>query len=199
MFSIVVQAGGQSRRLGQNKALVPFLGQPLISRVISRVSDLAEEILVTTNNPEDYPFLDIPLIPDIEPGAGALGGIYTAINTATHPQIAIVACDMPFVNANLLNAQHKMLLDSDADAVIPVSQKGLEPFHAVYQKETCLAALEQTIGRGEKRVQTWLDAINIIRVDTKEITQHDPEGIAFTNINRGDDLAKALRLATCQG
>ena len=72
MLSIVIQAGGQSTRMGEDKALKPFLGHPLIQRVIDRVSSIADEIIVTTNQPADYGFLHLRLVPDLVAGRGAV-------------------------------------------------------------------------------------------------------------------------------
>src|SRR5687767_9764343 len=102
MLTVCVQAGGQSSRMGEDKALKTFLGRPLIQRVIDRLASIADEMIVTTNRPEDYAFLNVPLFPDLKPGRGALGGLYTAIASAKHPLVAVVACDMPFASANLL-------------------------------------------------------------------------------------------------
>ena len=105
MLSLVIQAGGQSRRMGQDKALLPFLGRPLVSRVIDRLASLADEVLVTTNQPEAYAFLGLPLLPDLKPGRGALGGLYTAVASAGSPLVAVVACDMPFVSPEVIYSQ----------------------------------------------------------------------------------------------
>jgi molybdopterin-guanine dinucleotide biosynthesis protein A len=78
MFTLAVQAGGQSSRMGEDKALKPFLGRPLIQRVIERLALMADEVLVTTNRPEAFAFLNLPLFPDLKPGR-ALGGLYTAL------------------------------------------------------------------------------------------------------------------------
>ena len=82
MLSIVVLAGGESRRMGQNKALMPFLNQPLIERVVNRLAPYANELLVITNKPEQYAFIGVQLTPDILPGRGALGGLFTALSSA---------------------------------------------------------------------------------------------------------------------
>ena len=71
MLSVSIQAGGQSRRMGHDKALMPFLGRPLIQRVVDRLTPIADELLVTTNNPDDYQFLGIPLFRDLKPSRGA--------------------------------------------------------------------------------------------------------------------------------
>ncbi|HEX9030179.1 MAG TPA: molybdenum cofactor guanylyltransferase, partial [Anaerolineales bacterium] len=134
MLTIVVQAGGESRRMGQDKALLPFLGKPLITRILGRVRPIADELLVTTNRPENYSFLELPLFSDRLPGRGALGGLYTALSIANRPLVGVVACDMPFVSAALLAAARDLLADPTIDAVIPRTADGTEPFHAVYRR-----------------------------------------------------------------
>src|SRR5512145_1418479 len=119
MLTVCIQAGGESSRMGEDKALKTFLGRPLIQRVVDRLSSIADEVIVTTNRPEDYAFLNLPLFPDLKPGRGALGGLYTAIASAKYPIVAVVACDMPFASASLLEAASKLLVDEDADVVIP--------------------------------------------------------------------------------
>src|SRR6185369_4678742 len=104
MLTIVVQAGGASSRMGEDKALKPFLGRPLIQRLVERLSPIADEMIVTTNRPEEYRFLGLRLTPDLKPGRGALGGLYTALASASQPHVAVVACDMPFASPTLLEA-----------------------------------------------------------------------------------------------
>src|SRR5262245_39893464 len=108
MLTISIQAGGQSSRMGEDKALKPFLGRPLIQRVIDRLTPIADEIIVTTNRPEAYNFLTHRLFTDLKPGRGALGGLYTAIASASHPIVAVVACDMPFASATLIEMASRL-------------------------------------------------------------------------------------------
>src|SRR4030095_13443815 len=147
MLTISIQAGGQSSRMGEDKALKTFLGRPLIQRVIERLNPIADEIILTTNRPEDYFFLVLRLFSDLKPGRGALGGLYTAIASASNPIVAVVACDMPFASPTLLEAASKLLVDAEreADVVIAKSEEGFEPLHAVYRRETCLPAIEAAI------------------------------------------------------
>ena len=79
MLTVCIQAGGASSRMGEDKALKAFLGRPLIQRVVERLAPIAEEVIVTTNNPDDYRFLGLPLFPDLKPGRGALGGLYLSL------------------------------------------------------------------------------------------------------------------------
>jgi molybdenum cofactor guanylyltransferase len=195
MLTLVIQAGGESQRMGQDKALLPFLGQPLIQCVLKRVSPIAAEVLVTTNHPERYGFLNLPLIPDLIPGRGALGGLYTALHTASQPLVAIVACDMPFANPALFAAERDILLKAKADIAIPHSGNGLEPFHAVYRRKTCLAPIEAALQAKKWRVDAWFSQVkaHILRPD--EIRRFDPQLDCFRNINTPEELKEAERLA----
>ncbi len=195
MLSIVIQAGGQSRRMGKDKALIPFQGKPLISRVIQRVLPIADEIVVTTNRPQDFGFLNYPLIPDLLPGRGALGGVYTALSAATQPLVALVACDMPFVNYRLLDAQRIAMLTLDADLVIPRLDGGLEPFHAIYDRDACLPHILQAIQEDRWRVDSWFSQVKIHFFEEKEIQKYDPRGMSFWNVNTPEELEQAKKLA----
>jgi molybdopterin-guanine dinucleotide biosynthesis protein A len=195
MFSIVIQAGGKSRRMGQDKALIPFLGQPLITRVIQRVGWLGDEVVVNTNRPDAYAFLGLPTLPDVIPERGALGGLYTALMIANHSLVAVVACDMPFVNPDLLAAQRSLLEDTAYDAVIPVTEHGEEPFHAVYRRETCLPIVQAALDAGNWRVNSWFENANLYFLSPEEARQHDPLQLAFRNVNTPADLREAERLA----
>lgn len=198
MLTLVVQAGGESRRMGQDKALLLFLGQPLIQRVLGRVAHLADEIIVTTNNPPAYRFLEHPLAADLLPGRGALGGLFTALSAAAHPLVAVVACDMPFVSPGLLEIGCDRLQGSDCDAVIPLLEGGTEPFHAVYRRETCLPAVQRAIQADKWRVDSWFGEVRMCYLVEDEISKHDPDGLAFWNVNTPRELKQAEHIAISQ-
>jgi molybdopterin-guanine dinucleotide biosynthesis protein A len=193
-FTIIIQAGGESRRMGQDKGLVEFLGQPLIARVMSRVALLAAEVMVTTNDQQSYRFLGVALVADLLPGCGALGGLYTALSAASYPIVGVVACDMPFVSSAMLSAQCNLLLDSGADLVIPQTANGLEPFHAVYRRATCLPAVKAALDAGKQRVDSWFSQVKLVYFTQVEIRRYDPHGRAFFNVNTLDDLHTAERM-----
>src|SRR5512141_2324174 len=138
MLTVAIQAGGRSSRMGEDKALRPFLGRPLIQRVVERLRPIADEMIVTTNRPAEYAFLGLPLFADSGPQRGALGGLYTALRAAGSPLVAVVACDMPFASAALLAEAARQLELERLDAVLPGTEMGVEPLHAVYRRSTCL-------------------------------------------------------------
>ncbi len=195
MRSLVVQAGGESRRMGTDKALLPFLGKPLIQRILERLIPVVDEALVTTNHPQNYAFLNVPLIRDVFPGRGALGGLYTALRNAHYTCVAVVACDMPFANAELLEILFRTLEESKADAVIPQTANGNEPFHAVYRRENCLPLVRQAIEDGHWRADAWFWEANLRFFSPEEVSIFDPLGLAFQNVNTPEELAAAEELA----
>ncbi len=195
MLTVVIQAGGQSTRMGRDKALLPFLGQPLIKRLVARLTPIAAEIIITTNRPADYAFLGLPLYVDKITERGALGGLYTAIEAASQPKVAVVACDMPFASPALLQFQSNLLDSESTDVVIPKTDLGYEPLHAVYRREACLPAIEQAIRADQWKVISWFPQVRVRVLSADELTQNDPRGLAFVNVNTPEELARAEDLA----
>ena len=198
MLTVCIQAGGQSSRMGEDKALKIFLGRPLIQRVADRLTPIADEIIVTTNRPDAYAFLNLRLFSDIKPERGALGGLYTAIASATHPIVAVVACDMPFASPRLIETMSRLLVEEEADVVIAKSEGGYEPLHAVYRREACLPAIEKSIDADQWKVIAWFPQVKVRVLTLDEIKSADPEGLAFWNVNTPEEFAKAEKLATAQ-
>jgi molybdopterin-guanine dinucleotide biosynthesis protein A len=182
--------------MGQDKALMPFLGEPLISRLIRRLAHLADELLITTNNPQDYEFTGLRLVPDLIPGAGALGGLYTALASAAHPIAAVAACDLPFASPALFEFLYARLRDGDVDAVVPVSLEGLyEPFHAVYRREVCLPAVKTALDAGQHKLISWFPQVNVELIQPEIWRPLDPEGMAFINVNTPEEFKEAEEIA----
>lgn len=194
-FTVVIQAGGQSSRMGQDKALMPFLGQALIARQVARLQVLNCQILVITNRPEAYAFLNLPSTADLFPGTGPLGGLLTALEAAQTPAIGVVACDMPFINPRLLDGQRALLWKEGADVVIPRSQIGLEPLHAVYRRETCLPVVRAALAAGERKLIAWFPSVVVHEMTGEEITAFDPGYHSFTNVNSPEEFRAAEQLA----
>lgn len=195
MFSIVIQAGGDSRRMGSNKALLPLRGRPMIEWVLKRVQRLADELLIITNQPEELLFLGVRLFTDLMPGTGVLGGLYTALSCAQYELVAVIACDMPFVNARILEAQRALLMsDETLDVVVPQTADGLEPLHAVYRRSTCLPAVKAALFAGQRRMVSWLPFVRVRLFQPNDWLPYDPNGEAFLNLNTPEDFERAMWL-----
>jgi molybdopterin-guanine dinucleotide biosynthesis protein A len=191
MLTIVINAGGESLRMGENKALKLFAGEPLIVRMVARVRSIADELLVTTNQPQAFEFLGIPLVADLLPGKGALSGLYTAIAAAQQPLVAVLACDMPFINSGLLAAQRELMLAGGVDVVIPFSPQGIEPLHAIYRRSTCLPAIEAALRADQRRLISWFSAVKVREMKLDEVTRIDPLFHSFINVNTPEEFQQA--------
>lgn len=196
--TVVIQAGGESRRMGQSKALVEFNGRPLICRLVERLRPAADEMVITTNEADRLQFLygmfpdvELTLAPDTYDRRGALPGLYTALDAARCPFVAIVACDMVFASPRLVVAEAIEMAETDADIVVPVNKHGFEPFHATYRKDTCLPAVRRAIDSGKSRVQSVFDdgAIRVVEFAQDRVLRVEPRGGCFINTNTPDELA----------
>lgn len=181
--------------MGLNKALSPFLGQLLIQRIVDQFSAVADEIIITTNQPEKFRFLGLPMFQDVLPGKGALGGLYTALLHAGQPLLGVVACDMPFANPALL--QHQAELMGRSDIVIPLLPGGYEPMHAVYRRATCLPVVEQALQGNQLKIISLFPSLRVHPISREECLQFDPDELSFINVNTPQELqaAEATALA----
>lgn len=197
--TVVIQAGGESRRMGRSKATVPFAGRPLICRLIDRLSPAADELVITTNEAEnlgflaeEYPDLDIKLVSDAFDFRGALPGLYTALQAARNPYVAVVACDMVFASASLVVAESLMMAETGADVVVPVNKHGFEPFHALYRRSGCIPAVRRALDRGERRAQSFFDDedVEVAEFSQERVLEVEPRGGCFINANTPDELGR---------
>lgn len=191
-LTLAISAGGQSTRMGQDKALLPLGGQPIIERIVAQLQPLASETLIVTNHPADYAYLQLPLFTDVWPGKGALGGLYTALHYATQPYVLCVACDMPFAVRPLL--EHLIGLRTEADVVLPQVAGEAEPFRAVYARAVCLTAIHAALTAGKMRMISFLPAVRVRYVPEAEWARFDPRQRSFFNVNTPADLAQAEQL-----
>ncbi len=183
----MILAGGASQRLGQNKALIEVQGQPLIQRMTDKLCKLVDEIIIVTNTPEPFRFLGLPLVADVYPGVGTLGGLHAGLAALTTNYGLAVGCDMPFLNLSLL--RHLLDQREQYDIVVPRIGDYVEPLHAVYACR-CAAALEQHILGGQRRVRVAWQGLNVRYVETAEIEQFDPQHLSFFNVNTPQELAR---------
>ena len=192
----IVLAGGLSRRLGRDKAVETFGGEPLICRVIGRLSALTDETVVVVNSEARGAELPLPedatTAVDIYADSGSLGGIFTGLTAASNDWGFVVACDMPFLNAGLM--EHMAALRSGYDAVVPFLDGYPEPTHALYSK-ACLPHIERRLKAGRLKIAGFFDDVRVRRVDADAIDRFDSERLSFFNVNTPEDLSRALTLA----
>ena len=201
----VILAGGTSRRMGQNKALIQLGDDSLIGHVVRRMRLVTDELLLITNTPDTYVHLGLPMRSDIVPDAGALGGIYTGLVSAAYDTVLCVACDSPFLVPELLIYLVSVL--DDYDAVMPwtdsrkkdigvrnrshgTDQKTLQTLCAAYSKR-CLPIIKLMLQESELRVHALQERASIKGIGPEVWRSFDPDGLSFFNINTPEDLVQA--------
>ena len=192
----VILAGGMSRRLGRNKAIEPFEGEPLIRRVIARMKRVARDVIVVANDEERISELDLPddvsSVVDQFPAKGPLGGIITGLDSVATGWAAFCACDMPFLNPKLY---HMLLAQrSRYDAIVPVIDDRPEPTHAIYSR-ACIEPIRERISADDLKVSSFFDYVRVRLVPEMEIRASDPNLLSFYNINTQHDLDAAILVA----
>jgi len=193
LVSVAIMAGGQSRRMGQDKAWLEVGGQPVIERVLTRVKPLADDVFISANAPDKYQQFGLRIVPDIYPYQAALGGIFSAITAARHSHVLIVACDMPFLNIDLLS--YLISLASTAEVIAPLIESDQpQPMHAVYSKN-CLPAIQSCLLAGRLRLVDFWGDVSVHYVKRDEIARFDPDFYSFVNLNTPEDWRKAQDLA----
>jgi molybdopterin-guanine dinucleotide biosynthesis protein A len=191
-LSVAVLAGGQSRRMGQDKAWLPVGGRPVIERVLERVLPLSDDVTLITNTPDQYRHLGHPMVSDVYPGKGSLGGIYTAIHAARYAHCVVVACDMPFLNADLV--RYLVSLRSGFDVVIPRIQDFPETLHAVYGRN-CLEPIRRRLLADQLKIIGFFDDVQVRYVERDEVARFDPTFRSFLNMNTPADWERLQQLA----
>jgi len=190
-ISAAILAGGGSRRMGENKALLLYRGKPLVSHVFETLRSLFEDIFLVTNDPEPFNFLPCPKIPDRVPGKGPIAGIDAALSYSRTPFVFAVGCDAPFLSPRLL----ELLLEKTegSDVVIPCGPRGPEPLCAVYGKG-CLPLIEESLRTGNLRLTDLRKRLHTKEIPMEEVAAVDPGFHSFRNINTPREYQTLTRL-----
>ncbi len=196
----VVVAGGQSRRMGQDKRRLKLWGvdgPTLLEHTVSIVARICAEVVVVLNDPEDWPQLReqaaTQLVSDVYPGGGALGGIYSGLRASHYQHALIVAADMPLLSEALL--QWMVAQPRDFDVLVPQlseqgharNKLGVESLHAMYSR-ACLAAMQRQLEVGNPQVIGFYGDVQVRLIEPATIARLDPHGDAFRNVNTPEEL-----------
>lgn len=186
----IVLAGGKSSRMGSNKALLRLGAKTIIEIVITRLKVLFDEIIIISNTPSDYQEFGLNVYPDLLPAKGALGGIHSALTHSPTTYSFIVACDMPFINTDLVS--YLLSECGSYDVTIPFTPKGYQPLHAIYSKG-CIEHIERQIDGDNLKVLDLFAELEVRKVRSEEIKPYDPEFRSFINLNTWEDYLVARR------
>jgi molybdopterin-guanine dinucleotide biosynthesis protein A len=193
MITGIILSGGTSHRMGKDKALLSLEGLPLIQHVINVLEKVCDDILIIAQKNHDFHFLGKTVLHDIEPGFGALMGLYTGLKMAATSRVLAVGCDMPLIKAPVL--LHLISCSHDVDVVVPRINGYFEPLLAVYSKG-CLKHIEDMISRSEKCIYDFYPRVRVREVQESELKALDPELKSFINLNTPrqlDEIKKSQR------
>lgn len=196
-LAIAINAGGKSARMGTDKSFVPLNGKPMIEHILAQIALLESDVtFVITNRPAEYAHLNLPLVEDVMPGKGTLGGIYTALHHSSSAYTLVLGCDMPFVNIDLLRYMVSLRDESGGpyDVIVPRHNHHPQGLHAVYRK-TCLAPIQAQLAADRLKVIGFYEDVRVRYIDPAEWEAIDPRGLSFFNVNTPEDVQIAQELA----
>lgn len=185
MYSVVILAGGQSRRMGRNKAFLEWKGRPLIVDLIERFSQLSDDVLLIASSVKPFQDLPVRLVLDPSPPIGPLGGLWSGLLSARYEWVFATACDMPLVDPRVV----QWLFDqrAGADAVVLIDEQGRpEPLHAMY-RVSCLNAIASALACRQRAMIAFYPAVRVRYIPPSDWRAIDPEGRSWRNINTPEE------------
>jgi molybdopterin-guanine dinucleotide biosynthesis protein A len=188
-----ILAGGESSRMERDKALLELNGEPLIVRAARLVESVVGSCGIIGDSVR-LEGLALRSIADDYPGAGPLGGIATALGASTAEWNLVIACDLPYLTRAWLDYLVMRALRSEADAVLPMNERGAEPLCAAYRSSS-EAAIRAALERGTRKVTDGLAGVPTEFIEPAEWKGFDSDGLLFKNMNSPADYEEAkLRL-----
>lgn len=190
-ISAAILAGGRARRFGgADKASLVVGGAPIIERQLAALATVADDVRIVSNDPARYAALGVRVIPDQIAGAGPLGGVHAALVDAAHDGVIVLACDLPFVTAPLLEALSiEFGTGDEIDAVVPRSARGLEPLCALYAAR-CADTVRRRIEAGNLEMRGLLTELRFKELRSEGAPAFDDESV-FLNVNTPHDYERA--------
>ena len=192
-----ILTGGESRRMGGDKALLELAGRPLVFRMVEKLRPLVSEVTLV-GAPERYAHLGLPVLPDCEDGRGPVAGIVTALRATRFDWNLIVACDLPFLDPALLELalSETEAVRDNCDAVVPQTEagpKGWQPLAAAYHRR-CLPAFERILASGHPKITLAYDELRVRALTPDVLARFAFSPRMFNNVNSPEDYAEAKRI-----
>ncbi|MEW6307480.1 MAG: molybdenum cofactor guanylyltransferase [Bacillota bacterium] len=185
----IVVAGGRSSRFGRDKASLPFGGGTLAGHVVQTLRAVTGEVIVVAGWTAALPDVRVPVVPDLVPDRGPLGGIHAGLHAVKDSLAVCVACDMPFLRPDLL--QYMLNESPGYDAVVPCVDGLYEPLHAVYAK-SCLPVIERALATPGARVASVYPELKLRLLERAELERFGDPAILLFNVNTLADYQLAI-------
>lgn len=187
----LILAGGRSSRMGSPKAWLEFRGEPMLTRIVGRLTRELPEVVVVRARGQELPPVIARIVEDRVDGEGPVAGLAAGLAAVSQPLVFALSCDMPF--ANLAVARGLLELVEEYDAVLPRWNGRLHPLHAVY-RATLVPLLDEQLAAGRRRLMDLFDRIRTRVVTEEELRAWDPDGSSFVNINTREEYERALAM-----
>jgi molybdopterin-guanine dinucleotide biosynthesis protein A len=184
-----VLSGGENRRFPFTKGFIELNGKRIIESTVETLKQITKKVVISTNEPESYFYLGVPLTGDIIKHAGPMGGIHSVLVGTDEHEVFVIACDMPFIKPELINY---IISRKAKDATVPVFNKRPEPLLAVYTKNI-IKLMEDMISKRQLALTDMLKEIDVQYIREEEVRRIDPEGRSFININTLEDFERASK------
>jgi molybdopterin-guanine dinucleotide biosynthesis protein A len=184
----LILAGGENKRLPVMKGFLKIKGRRIIESNVELLKEIFDCVIISTNNPECYFYLGVPMVGDIVKYRGPMTGLLSALITLEAPEIFVTACDMPFIKPELI----RYIVDrweKRWDAVIPIFDSKSQPLLAIYSKKV-VPKMEDSIRKGMRGLREFLKKIEVLYISEDEVRAIDPEGRSFVNINTVEDYER---------
>jgi molybdopterin-guanine dinucleotide biosynthesis protein A len=216
-MDVLILAGGDNKRMPVIKGFLEIKGRRTIDSTVELLKEIFDRVIISTNTPELYSYLGVPIVGDVVRYKGPMTGILSALITLKVPEIFVTACDMPFIKPALVRyivdkyKTHTTAPPTQPSpsrgegerggespgstqwwgAIIPVFDKRPQPLLGIYSREI-VPTMEKSIQEGVRRLREFLKKIDVLYIPEDEVRAIDPEGRSFVNINTPEDFAKEI-------
>lgn len=184
----LILAGGKSKRMGEDKALLKINTKTFVQEILEVFGSIFPEIIIISDNPHIYEGASIKVVPDIIWDKGPLGGLYTGLQLAKYHHCVIAACDMPFINKEVTRYMAEL---QGYQALVPYIKGRYQPLFAAYSKD-CLPAIKARIQGGNLRMIDFIKGIDARILYEQELLPFDPDLRSFININTPQEYGELI-------
>ena len=185
----VILAGGENTRMPVLKAFIKVDGMTIIERSLNTYRQIFRDTLIITNQPERYSQFEIQMFGDVYDIRGPMTGIVTSLINTTEPWVFVSACDMPFLNRELI--EYMASKRSGYEAVGPLYKGGPEPLHALYSTRLT-TSMEKTLLSGKRALRDFLSSKKVKYLPVRDMKKFDPEGKSLINLNTPQDVKNLI-------
>jgi molybdopterin-guanine dinucleotide biosynthesis protein A len=181
----LILAGGENKRLKVTKGFLEINSKKIIESNVEKLKRLFDRVIISTDDPELYFYLGVPMVGDVVEHRGPMTGILSVLSIPEVSELFVTACDMPFIKSELI----KYIVDKWSgrwDAIVPIFDNKPQPLLGIYSKRIA-QNIEQSIKIGERSLRRFLHKIGVLYIEERDVRAIDPEGKSFVNINTIDD------------